>query len=81
MTIREDESRDANDTYRDDEPDLHLRFRYRTVVFDYVATRTATENFLDRWRQSHHPDVSLSVLVDHATGYSRLPCEAAWLTH
>ncbi|MBH0777968.1 hypothetical protein [Nocardia bovistercoris] len=62
------------------EPDLHIRFRYGSVAFDYLACRTAAENLLRHWSQSHHPGVSLSVVTDGFAGPMRLPCETVWLT-
>lgn len=70
----------AEDSPRPREPDLHIRFCYGSVIFDYLACRTAAENLQRHWTQSHHPGVSLSVVTDGFTGPLRLPCETAWLT-
>ncbi len=65
---------------RPGEPDLCVRFSYNSIVFDYLACRTAAENLLGQWDNSHNPDVSLHVLADHIAVASRLPCETTWLT-
>lgn len=65
---------------RPHEPDLHVRFRYGTVSFDYLACRTAVENLLEHWTRSHNPGLTVGVVADGLAQPTRLPCESIWLT-
>ncbi|NQE68948.1 hypothetical protein NG2371_03412 [Nocardia gamkensis] len=70
-----------NASPRPGEPDLHVRFCCGPVIFDYLACKTAVDNLVSHWANSHNPQVTLCVMSDHTAQPSRLPCEATWLTH
>ncbi|MEV0298193.1 hypothetical protein [Nocardia sp. NPDC050710] len=69
----------AGGSPRPDEPDLHLRFTTGDIVFDFRGCRTAVANFLDKWADSHHPDLSAAEVLDGLIPTRRMPCEELWL--
>ncbi|MEV6426129.1 hypothetical protein [Nocardia sp. NPDC051463] len=48
-------------------------------VFDFVGCSTAVQNFLNKWAESHHPDVSVVEINDGCIDFCRMPCEELWL--
>lgn len=64
---------------RPDEPDAHIRFIGMAGVFDFVGCWTAVQNFLNKWAESHNPNVSVVEINDGCTDFRRMPCEELWL--